>query len=91
MLHVQSLNIHEQDLPFLTHVMSYVFQMISVERVIEYTDLEKEAPWKYFFHLPPPAWPHEGQIFFQNINLRYSLDGPLVLKDLSLIQEKRFV
>nr|XP_030712497.1 multidrug resistance-associated protein 4-like [Globicephala melas] len=63
--------------------------MISVERVIEYTDLEKEAPWKYFFHLPPPAWPHEGQIFFQNINLRYSLDGPLVLKDLSLIQEKR--
>ncbi|XP_073651149.1 ATP-binding cassette sub-family C member 4-like [Tursiops truncatus] len=63
--------------------------MISVERVIEYTDLEKEAPWQYFFHLPPPAWPHEGQIFFQNINLRYSLDGPLVLKDLSLTQEKR--
>ncbi|XP_024611027.1 multidrug resistance-associated protein 4-like [Neophocaena asiaeorientalis asiaeorientalis] len=42
-------------------------------RVIEYTDLEKEAPWKYFFRLPPPAWPHEGKIFFQNINLRLAL------------------
>ncbi|XP_036687279.1 multidrug resistance-associated protein 4-like [Balaenoptera musculus] len=63
--------------------------MISVERVIEYTDLEKEAPWKYFFHRLPPAWPHEGKIFFQNINLRYSLDGPLVLKDLTAVINSR--
>ena len=89
MLRLQSLNIHERDLPFVTHVMSYVLQMISVERVIEYTDLEKEAPWKYFFHRLPPAWPHEGKIFFQNINLRYSLDGPLVLKDLTAVINSR--
>ncbi|KAB0397014.1 hypothetical protein E2I00_001696, partial [Balaenoptera physalus] len=89
MLRLQSLNIHERDLPFVTHVMSYALQMISVERVIEYTDLEKEAPWKYFFHRLPPAWPHEGKIFFQNINLRYSLDGPLVLKDLTAVINSR--
>ncbi|TKC33961.1 hypothetical protein EI555_000041, partial [Monodon monoceros] len=70
-----------------------VWQSVRVEnmviRVIEYTDLEKEAPWKYFFHLPPPAWPHEGKIFFQNVNLRYSLDGPLVLKDLTAVSNSR--
>nr|XP_014335662.1 PREDICTED: multidrug resistance-associated protein 4 isoform X2 [Bos mutus] len=55
--------------------------MISVERVIEYTELKKEAPWEYE-NRPLPSWPHEGDIFF-DINFRYSLDGPLVLKDLT--------
>ena len=61
--------------------MSYVFQMISVERGIEYTECEKEALWEYKFR-PPPAWPHIGVIDFYNVNFRYSLDKPLVLKDL---------
>ncbi|XP_061290370.1 ATP-binding cassette sub-family C member 4-like isoform X3 [Bos javanicus] len=55
--------------------------MISVERGIKYTDLEKEAPWELEFH-PPPSWPHGGEIDFYHINFRYSLDGPLVLKKL---------
>nr|XP_054302515.1 ATP-binding cassette sub-family C member 4 isoform X3 [Pongo pygmaeus]XP_054385521.1 ATP-binding cassette sub-family C member 4 isoform X4 [Pongo abelii] len=64
--------------------------MISVERVIEYTDLEKEAPWEYQKR-PPPTWPHEGVIIFDNVNFMYSLDGPLVLKHLTALiksQEK---
>ncbi|KAM9674301.1 ATP-binding cassette sub-family C member 4-like [Dama dama] len=61
--------------------------MISVERVIEYTDLKKEAPWEYE-NRPLPSWPHEGNIFF-DINFRYSLDGPLVLKDLRAFIESR--
>ncbi|XP_057563457.1 ATP-binding cassette sub-family C member 4-like [Hippopotamus amphibius kiboko] len=56
--------------------------MISVERVIEYTDLEKEAPWEYKYR-PPPDWPQTGRIDFVHVNFRYSLDGPLVLKDLT--------
>ena len=63
--------------------MSYVFQMISVEREIEYTDLEKEAPWELEFR-PPPSWPEEGWIYFKNVNFRYSLDGPLVLKNVGM-------
>ncbi|XP_060250586.1 ATP-binding cassette sub-family C member 4-like isoform X9 [Ovis aries] len=55
--------------------------MISVERGIEYTDLEKEAPWE-LEHRPPPSWPHGGEIDFYHINFRYSLDRPLVLKNL---------
>ena len=63
--------------------MSYVFQMISVERGIEYTDLEKEAPWEYEYR-PPPSWPQSGAIHFSNMNFRYSLDGPLVLKNVGM-------
>ncbi|CAI9178849.1 unnamed protein product [Rangifer tarandus platyrhynchus] len=62
--------------------------MISVERGIEYTDLEKEAPWEYEYR-PPPSWPHEGKINFNNMNFRYSLDGPLVLKNLGMFIDPR--
>ena len=61
--------------------MSYVFQMISVERGTEYIDLEKEAPWELKYR-PPASWPHNGKIYFDKIDFRYSLDGPLVLKNL---------
>ncbi|XP_069858835.1 ATP-binding cassette sub-family C member 4 [Dipodomys merriami] len=62
--------------------------MISVERVIEYTDLEKEAPWECQ-RRPPPNWPHEGAIVFDNVNFTYSLDGPLVLKHLTALIKSR--
>ena len=68
--------------------MSYVFQMISVERGIEYTNLEKEAPWEYKYR-PPPSWPHTGKINLNNMNFRYSLDGPLVLKKLGISTDPR--
>ena len=55
--------------------------MISVERGIEYTNLEKEASWEYEYR-PPPYWPHSGEIGFYDINFRYSLNAPLVLKEL---------
>uniref|UniRef100_A0A673TNA9 Multidrug resistance-associated protein 4 n=1 Tax=Suricata suricatta TaxID=37032 RepID=A0A673TNA9_SURSU len=62
--------------------------MISVERVIEYTDLEKEAPWEYQ-NRPPPTWPQEGMIVFDNVNFTYSLDGPLVLKHVTALIKPR--
>ncbi|XP_026971790.1 ATP-binding cassette sub-family C member 4 isoform X1 [Sagmatias obliquidens] len=62
--------------------------MISVERVIEYTDLEKEAPWEYQKR-PPPSWPQEGVVIFDNVNFSYSLDGPLVLKHLTALIKSR--
>ncbi|KAB0342483.1 hypothetical protein FD754_019409 [Muntiacus muntjak] len=60
--------------------MSYVFQMISVERGIEYTDLVKEAPWELESR-PPPSWPEKGAISFKNVNFRHKPDGPLVLRN----------
>uniref|UniRef100_A0A8W4FM45 Multidrug resistance-associated protein 4 n=1 Tax=Sus scrofa TaxID=9823 RepID=A0A8W4FM45_PIG len=58
--------------------------MISVERVIEYIDLEKEAPWEYGYR-PLPSWPHEGSIDFSNVSFRYSSDEPLVLKNFTAL------
>nr|XP_056718111.1 ATP-binding cassette sub-family C member 4 [Euleptes europaea] len=65
--------------------------MISVERVMEYTELEKEAPWESSKH-PPPEWPTDGVIAFENVSFTYSLDGPLVLRHFSaLIKSKEKV
>ncbi|XP_078513731.1 ATP-binding cassette sub-family C member 4 [Lissotriton helveticus] len=65
--------------------------MISVERVLEYTQLEKEAAWESKKR-PPPDWPSKGVIAFENVNFAYSLDGPLVLKHLTaLIRSKEKV
>ncbi|DAA23777.1 TPA: ATP-binding cassette, sub-family C, member 4-like, partial [Bos taurus] len=62
--------------------------MISVQRGIEYTDLEKEAPWELEYR-PPPSWPHEGRIYITYVNFKYSLDGPLVLKNLDTLIDPR--
>ena len=62
--------------------MSYVFQVISVERGIEYTALGKELPWKPKYR-PPPSWPQNGEIYI-NMNFGYSSDGPVVFKDLEM-------
>ncbi|KAM6446472.1 ATP-binding cassette sub-family C member 4 isoform 1-T1 [Liasis olivaceus] len=56
--------------------------MISVERVMEYAELEQEAPW-HTHKRPPVEWPTEGAIAFDDVNFAYSVDGPLVLKHLS--------
>ncbi|XP_070656066.1 ATP-binding cassette sub-family C member 4-like [Bos indicus] len=55
--------------------------MTSVERVIEYTDLEKEAPWELEYR-PPPFWPTNGRISLFSVNFRYNLDSPLILRNL---------
>lgn len=56
--------------------------MTSVERVVEYTELKSEAPWKSQQE-PPSDWPSKGQVTFSHVNLSYSPNGPLVLKDIS--------
>lgn len=57
-------------------------QMTSVERVLEYTELENEAPWETQKR-PPADWPNRGLITFDRLNFSYSSDGPVVLKNIS--------
>lgn len=54
-------------------------QMVSVERVVEYTDLLPEEAVKNYS--TPSSWPSRGDIFFENVNLRY--DADLVLKNIN--------
>ncbi|KAM7375245.1 hypothetical protein PAMA_014371 [Pampus argenteus] len=55
--------------------------MTSVERVVEYTDLESEAPWETQKR-PPPEWPSKGLVTFDDVSFSYSADGPKVLQNL---------
>uniref|UniRef100_UPI0037E8F146 ATP-binding cassette sub-family C member 4-like n=1 Tax=Semicossyphus pulcher TaxID=241346 RepID=UPI0037E8F146 len=56
--------------------------MTSVERVVEYTELESEAPWETQKR-PPPDWPNKGLVTFDQVSFSYGGDGPAVLKDIS--------
>ncbi|XP_050316874.1 ATP-binding cassette sub-family C member 4 [Bactrocera neohumeralis] len=59
-------------------------QMTSVERVLEYTDLEQESVIK---KQPPPTWPTHGQVEFKDLSLRYDPNNPPVLKHLNITIE----
>ncbi|CAG9863420.1 unnamed protein product [Phyllotreta striolata] len=59
--------------------------MVSVERVLDYTKLEKEGPFESLpAKKPPRDWPGKGKIIFKNTYLRYALDLPPVLKNLNI-------
>ncbi|GFS16310.1 multidrug resistance-associated protein 4 [Elysia marginata] len=59
-------------------------QMISVERVLQYTrlpieaDLESKPGQK-----PPDTWPSSGSLQAKGVSLRYSPSAPFVLKDIN--------
>ena len=63
-------------------------QMTSVERVVEYSELEREATWESEKR-PPADWPENGVIIFDQVNFSYSLDGPVVLKNMSAVFRSR--
>ncbi|XP_074550610.1 ATP-binding cassette sub-family C member 4-like [Halichoeres trimaculatus] len=58
--------------------------MTSVERVVEYAELESEAPWETDKQ-PPPDWPNTGSITFDRVNFSYAASEALVLKNLSVV------
>uniref|UniRef100_A0A3B4ZGW4 Multidrug resistance-associated protein 4-like n=1 Tax=Stegastes partitus TaxID=144197 RepID=A0A3B4ZGW4_9TELE len=62
--------------------------MTSVERVVEYAELESEAPWETDKQ-PPSDWPRTGSITFDRVNFSYGASEPLVLKNLTVIFTSR--
>lgn len=55
----------------------------AVERVGTYMDLPSEAPLVIETSRPPPGWPSEGTIRFENVVLRYRPELPPVLLGLT--------
>nr|CAD7458628.1 unnamed protein product [Timema tahoe] len=65
-------------------------QMTSVERILEYTKIEREPalespPDKK----PPKEWPQNGTVKFQNLFLKYNKDEGPVLNNLNFIIESK--
>lgn len=46
-------------------------QLVSVERVVQYINLQPEAAPFVLDHQPPPDWPQYGGIEIHNLKLRY--------------------
>ncbi|GAA5854514.1 hypothetical protein JCM9279_000825 [Rhodotorula babjevae] len=57
--------------------------IVSVERVQEYTQLEPEAPLEVPANKPSPDWPQQGVIRFEHVKARYREDLDLVLRDVN--------
>lgn len=58
----------------------------SVERVVEYLSIPQEAPAKIESNPVPAHWPSmDGNIVFRDLQVRYSVDLPPVLKNLNFV------
>ncbi|CAH1173842.1 unnamed protein product [Phaedon cochleariae] len=61
--------------------------MTSVERIIQYSELEKETESNLNATNKPINWPHSGSIEFKNVSLRYGPGDLFVLTDLNFVIE----
>ncbi|XP_047650496.1 multidrug resistance-associated protein 1-like isoform X1 [Phacochoerus africanus] len=55
---------------------------VSIERVCEYENMDKEAPW-IMSKRPPSQWPNKGIVEFINYQARYRDDLSLALQDIT--------
>uniref|UniRef100_A0A803VTG8 Multidrug resistance-associated protein 1 n=1 Tax=Ficedula albicollis TaxID=59894 RepID=A0A803VTG8_FICAL len=58
--------------------------IVAVERVKEYSEMEKEAEWSIEQTAPPSSWPQEGRVEFRGFGLRYREDMELVLRNINV-------
>lgn len=59
--------------------------MTSVERVLQYTKIDKEGPFESLpTKKPARDWPQKGQIDFKNVYLNYIPEDPPVLRNLNI-------
>ncbi|KAI9161635.1 hypothetical protein LWI28_019201 [Acer negundo] len=57
--------------------------IISVERLNQYMHIPSEAPEVIEDNRPPPNWPTVGKVDICDLQIRYRLDAPLVLRGVS--------
>lgn len=58
--------------------------VVSVERIKEYSETEQEAPWDIDETRPPRSWPEEGKVNFESYQTRYRAGLDLVLRGISV-------
>ena len=57
--------------------------MISVERILQFTNIPSEAPLVIEDHRPKPEWPADGRIELENLHVQYNPSLPMVLKGIT--------
>ncbi|XP_019920175.3 multidrug resistance-associated protein 1 [Magallana gigas] len=63
--------------------------VVSIERIAEYTDTESEAALINDTHRPPKNWPDEGQIIFSSYSTKHRPNLDTVLKNINVVIEPR--
>ncbi|XP_014824510.1 PREDICTED: canalicular multispecific organic anion transporter 2 [Poecilia mexicana] len=58
--------------------------IVAVERVKEYSETKTEAPWEVEEKKPPPEWPMQGNVEFNEYSVRYREGLDLVLRNITL-------
>lgn len=58
-------------------------KMISVERILQYSNIASESPLVIEDSKPPAYWPDIGNICLKNLQIRYAEHLPLVLKNIT--------
>ena len=72
----------------MTQVLAYMVKqqsdletnIVAVERIKEYIEVESEADWKSYNAAPQDTWPNLGSVEFKNYGMRYREGLDLVLK-----------
>ena len=60
---------------------AFQFNMNSIERIVEFTDMETEAQGN---NEPPVSWPSNGRINVENLEVGYAPELPPVLHDITI-------
>ncbi|KAL4194344.1 hypothetical protein AMTRI_Chr05g58880 [Amborella trichopoda] len=68
---------------FYTNAAMECNYIISVERLKQFMNLPLEPAAIVDDHRPPHSWPVKGRIDLQDLNIKYRLDSPLVLKGIT--------
>lgn len=76
----------------ITQALNWIVRMavevetniVSVERIMEYSQLTPEAPEIVVDNRPPENWPQNGEVVFKDYSTRYRPNLDLVLKDVNL-------
>lgn len=61
--------------------------IVAVERLKEYSETKKEAPWRIQEMTPASTWPQVGRVEFRDYSLRYRDDLDMVLKHINITIE----
>ncbi|CAH0699044.1 unnamed protein product [Spodoptera exigua] len=64
-----------------------ISQMTSVERILQYTHIEREPKWDKGERETPKGWPTRGRIQFKSCYMKYTPEDLPVLKNLNLVIE----
>ncbi|GFZ02886.1 multidrug resistance-associated protein 9 [Actinidia rufa] len=77
------INLNVQQASVIWNFCNAENKMISVERILQYSNIPSEAPLVIEDSKPPNNWPDIGTICFTNLQIRYAEHLPSVLKSIT--------